>query len=237
MLKIVVPCFGDKSKNLPALIESITSQDIEGSDVEVYFAEDQISDEFKSKIKSIQKENFFFRENKTKKRMYALRNVCRVLDSFEEDCIVGIIDCDDFLWGNDCLSSVLSKHNNGFDCVWTANEFAGIGINFSAPLNNKMDVYSHPWVSSHFKTFKLSDYKNVPKKNFKDADGEWFTACYDQALMLPILHNVLKRGGETKYIDKIHYIYNGPEVIDPESKYRKAQLFNEHFIRSRGYLK
>lgn len=235
MFKIVIPCYGDASDNFDNLIKSINNQIVE-DDVECFFAEDKISSNFKDLLKSLSGNNKFI-ENKRGERLYALKNVCRVLDSFkDDDCIIGIIDGDDYLWGNNCLQNIKNEYDAGLDCVWTANEWEGFGINHSGPLNDSFDdVYAHPWVSSHFKTFKLSDYKSVPKKNFKNLDGNWFEACYDQALMLPILHNVLKRNGKTKYINKVHYIYRGN--IKEESEFRQKQLDYESFIRTRGYLK
>ena len=234
MFKIVIPCHGDNFENLNNLIQSIDNQSFDG-DVECYFAEDELEQNFRNELKSLDK-NKFFVENKSKRRLYALKNVCRVLDSFkDEDCIVGIIDGDDYLWGNNCFQNIKEQYDANFDCVWTANEWEGLGLNHSGPLNDNCDVYSHPWVSRHFKTFKLSDYKSVPKKNFKNLEGDWFEACYDQALMLPIIHNVHKREGKTKYINKVHYIYRGN--IRHKSEFRQKQLDYESFIRTRGYLK
>lgn len=246
MLKILIPCYGNNSDNLDNLISSIDMQDLcPLKDYEVYFLEDEVENEFKdnliSAVSSKNGKGKFLVENNRSRRLYGLFNICRVLDDFIkhhddwEDSIIGIIDSDDQLWGNNCFSNILSEYRNNYDCVWTANEWEGLGLNHSGPLNDKIDVYSHPWVSSHFKTFKLSDYKSIPKKNFKNKDGNWFEACYDQALMLPILHNVIKRGGKTKYLNKVHYIYRGD--IKQESEYRQKQLEYESFIRTRGYLK
>ena len=242
MLKILIPCFGDKSENLSNLINSIDSQ-VTDDDVECYFLEDEISKNFRLDLERLcgGPGNKFLVENNYGKRLYGLYNICRFLDSVDfseesKDPIIGIIDSDDHLWGNDCFENILSQYRIGYDCVWTANELKGIGINFSGPLAYDTDVYTHPWVSSHFKTFKFSDYKKVPKSNFKDEKGSYFKACYDQALMLPILHNIVKRKGKTKFIDKIHYIYNGNLNPDESSEYRKEQLYNEQYIRSRGYL-
>jgi len=237
MFKIVIPCHGNKSNNLESLISSIESQK-HSTKLEYYFLEDQIDKDYKNKIIEFcsGSEKSFFIENTYGARLYGIYNIYRFLSRLNSDCFIGVIDCDDHLWGNDCISNIKLEYDKGFDCVWTANELKGIGVNFSGPLAHDCDVYSHPWVSSHFKTFKLSDFKKVPESNFKDKDGKWFDSCYDQALMLPILHNVFKRGGTTKYINKIHYIYNGTLNPDEESKYRISQLENEHFIRSRGYL-
>ena len=235
MFKIIIPCHGDQSDNFEKLIESIDTQSFKKY-VQFYFAEDRVSPDFKKLLLSLGGNKNFI-ENKTKKRLYALKNICRVLDSFkEDDCIIGIIDGDDYLWGNNCIENIKNQYDSGFGCVWTANEWEGTsGLNHSGPLNDDSDVYSHPWVSSHFKTFLLSDYRSIPKKNFKNLEKKWFEACYDQALMLPIIHNVHKRGGKTKYINKVHYIYRGN--IKHESEFRQKQLDYESFIRTRGYLK
>jgi hypothetical protein len=234
MLKIVIPCNGNKSQNLDRLLNSIKNQS-RFNDCQVYFAEDDINPSFKSKLKSLESP-FNFIENDIREKLYGLRNVCRVLDNLKSDCIIGIIDCDDFLWGNDCFDNIFKEYENGFDCVWTANSMINTGINFSSSLDHSRDVYEQPWVSSHLKTFKLKDYQNVPKSNFLNESGNWFDSCYDQALMLPILHSVLERKGATKYIDKVHYIYNNTDP-SKESRYRTSQLNNEKFIRSRGFLK
>ena len=242
MFKILIPCSGDKLSNLKNLTQSIDSQIVD-SNVECFFLEDEISKKFRLDLEKLcgNSSNKFLVENNFGRRLYGLFNIFRFLDTCdfseeEVDPIIGIIDCDDMLWGKDCLQNIKNQYDLGFDCVWTANELKGLGINYSGPLAQNCDVYSHPWVSSHFKTFKLSDFKSVAHKNFKDSNGDWFQSCYDQALMLPILHNIFKRGGSTKYIDKVHYIYDGTITPDPESNYRKSQLENEHFIRSRGYV-
>lgn len=242
MFKILIPCSGDKYSNLKNLTKSIDNQ-FRDFDVECFFLEDEISKKFRLELEKSCKNSSdkFLVENNYGRRLYGLFNICRFLDDLgksdeERESIIGIVDCDDFLWGNDCLKNIKEQYDNNFDVVWTANELKGFGVNFSAPLNENLDVYKHPWVSSHFKTFKLKHYLSVNQKNFLDKNGEWFTACYDQALMLPILHNVVSSGGKTKYIDKVHYIYNGDLNPDESSKYRKAQLDNESYIRSRGYI-
>ena len=233
MLKVVIPTYGDQRENFPRLKESIDNQAVD-CNVSKYFAEDIIDPEFRNILKKEVGDDFV--PNKSKKRLYALKNVCRVLDSFDdEDCIVGIVDGDDYLWGNDCFQNIIDQYSAGFDCVWTQNDWEGFNLSHSGPINDEIDVYAHPWSSSHFKTFRLSTYRSIKKSNFKNEDGDWFEACYDQALMLPIIHKVHLDGGKTKFIDKIHYIYRGD--IKQESEFRKKQLEYESFIRTRGYLK
>ena len=242
MFKILIPCSGDKSSNLPTLLKSIDNQDVD-TQVECYFLEDQISKNFRKELEDVcsKSRNKFLVENFYGRRLYGLYNICRFLDDLgsskeNQETIIGIIDSDDFLWGNDCFQNIKNEYDKAYDAVWTGNELKGSCVNFSSTLDESIDVYKHSWVCSHFKTFKLKHYLSVNKKNFLDDTGQWFESCYDQALMLPILHNIIKSKGKVKYIDKIHYIYSGTLTPDPTSDYRKSQLKNEDFIRSRGYV-
>jgi len=243
MFKLLIPCFGDQSENLPKLLRSIDSQKTE-FEVESFFLEDEVSKNFRKDLENglSATGHKFLVENNYGRRLFALFNICRFLDSVnfnnekEKDVIIGIIDGDDFLWGNDCIQNVKNEYDKGHGIVWTANEWDKFGLNHSGPYEDTIkDPYSHPWVSSHFKTFKLSDYKKIPQANFKNKEGKWFEACYDQALMLPLLHIVLNSGNSTKYINKSHYIYRGD--IKEDSEFREKQLNYESYIRTRGYLK
>ena len=245
MFKLIIPCYGDQSDNLTNLVKSIDSQKTE-FDLECFFLEEEISENFRERLETLcsgskgKSKNKFLVNNNEYKRRYALKNICHFMNTMdwgnpEKDQIVGIIDGDDFLWGNDCLQNVKNEYDKGFNIVWTANEWDKFGLNHSGPYeDSNKDPYSHTWVSSHFRTFKICDYFSVPESNFKNKEGEWFEACYDQALMLPILHNILKSGGKTKYINKVHYIYRGN--IQEDSEFRKKQLEYESYIRTRGYL-
>ena len=58
MFKIVIPCYGDCSDNFDNLIKSIDSQVVD-DDVECYFAEDIIADNFKKLLKSLNENKKF----------------------------------------------------------------------------------------------------------------------------------------------------------------------------------
>jgi len=232
MLKLIIPCYGDRSKYFNKLIESIDQQEF-NFDYECIFCEDVVSENYRELLKGLSGNKTFI-ENKTKKRIYGLKNVCRVLDDLTEESIIGIIDADDYFWGKDCFQNIKNAYDEGYGCVWTKNEWLGLNLNLSGPINESISIYKQPWKSTHFKTFLLSDYKKVPKSNFLNEKGDWFECTYDQALYLPIIHNVLEEGRKTHYINKTHYIYRGNTSPDPE--YLSLQRHYEGFIRNRGYL-
>ena len=137
MFKILIPCSGDKLSNLKNLTQSIDSQIVD-SNVECFFLEDEVSKKFRLDLEKLcgNPSNKFLVENNFGRRLYGLFNIFRFLDTCdfskeEADPIIGIIDCDDMLWGKDCLQNIKNQYDLGFDCVWTANELKGLGINYS----------------------------------------------------------------------------------------------------------
>ena len=232
-LDIVIPVFGDQSDNFDSLINSIEIQDCKES-YHFHIAEDVIPDEMRLKYQSLDPSLYSFYPNNTGKQLFALQNICRVLDSLSKESIIGIIDGDDHLIGDDCFEKIHKYHNEGFPVVWTANEWDLNGMNHSGPLDDGQNVYDHPWVSSHFRTFRLGLYQSISPVNFQNDDGQFFEKCYDQALMLPIIHMAHILGYKTKYIPQVHYAYKGR--IDHESEGRELQLSYEKFIRKRGYV-
>ena len=169
-------------------------------------------------------------------RLYAVGNTVRVLDSlYEENTIIGIIDADDQLCEKKTLEWINSIYKAGSGVVWTSNIWEPYGINLcSNHLDDSVDVYSHPWVSSHFRTFPLSLYKEINQDNFKDEEGNWMKRCEDQTFMLPIIHKAHQHNLRTFYLEKPCYLYRGYREIGGEE--HQYQLNLERFIRSRGFI-
>ena len=100
-LDIVIPVFGDQSDNFDSLINSIEMQDCKES-YHIHIAEDIIPDEMRLKYQSLDPSVYSFYPNNTDNQLFALQNVCRVLDSLSKESIIGIIDGDDFVRGRCC---------------------------------------------------------------------------------------------------------------------------------------
>ena len=169
-------------------------------------------------------------------RLYAVGNTARVIDSlYEDNTIIGIIDSDDQLCERRTLEWINSIYKQGMGAVWTSNIWEPYGINLcSNHLDDSVNVYEHPWVSSHFRTFPLSTYQEINPKNFKDDNGEWMKRCEDQTFMLPIIHQSHKKDLRTFYLEKPCYLYRGYQEIGGEE--HQYQLSLEKFIRNRGFV-
>jgi len=232
---IVVPLYGDCTSNLYNLINSVKEQDY--ANWEIHLAADLISKETKSECQLWEslEDRITYYPNKQNRRMYALKNICRVVDKLESDSIVGIIDGDDQLMNAQTFNLIQRSYNNGYGVVWTKNIWDQYNVNNSSDhFDDEKNAYDHPWVSSHFRTFPLKYYKLIDKKNFKDQDGGWFQRCYDQALMLPIIELCHRDNRETCCIPKACYIYRGRYNDNGESLAYQQEL--EKFIRKRGYV-
>ncbi len=232
---IVVPLYGDCTSNLYNLINSVKEQDY--ANWEIHLAADLISKETKSECQLWESldNRIKYYPNKYNRRMYALKNICRVVDKLESDSIVGIIDGDDQLMNPQTFNLIQRSYNNGYGVVWTKNIWDQYNVNNSSDhFDDEKNAYEHPWVSSHFRTFPLKYYKLINKKNFKDQDGGWFKRCYDQALMLPIIELCHRDNRETCCIPKACYIYRGRYNDNGESLAYQQEL--EKFIRKRGYI-
>jgi len=226
----IIPTFGE-SQLLNRSIESVLAQDYEN--FSIFVCCDEVSIEKENQIKKDYGDSIYLIGSK-KNRIYALENILRCMPIIQEDSIIGIVDGDDELIRSDTFCMINDQYNNGYGCVWTAHNWDINSVNQSCQLDDNISPYEQKWCSSHFRTFLKNDFLKINKENFKDENGEIFKRTYDQALMLPILHVVLKSGRKTKYIDKNCYLYRGRTQWNTEGN--KYQIQIEKFIRARGYV-
>jgi glycosyltransferase involved in cell wall biosynthesis len=230
-VEIIIPVHG-KAKVGPA-ITSVKWQDYRN--LEVHLAADVVDDETSKALEEMEDYHIEYHPNETGERLYALQNICRVLDLISTESIVGIVDGDDHLMDNSVVSKVVHGYQSGASVVWTGNFWRKTGENCcSGYLPPGVDPYKYPWVSSHFRTFPMELYRKVPKANFFDAEGNWFKRTYDQALMLPILHLAHKKPGWTLFIPERCYMYCGTTEEHSEDWNYQAEI--ERFIRQRGFV-
>jgi len=227
----IVPCF-NASKNIKNIVSSLESQDDDRWSCVII--DDMSTDNTREVISSIKSRKFASIINKEKK--YALRNIVETSRLYEnrDDIIIAVVDGDDQLCNNNAVSILLDEYQRGFEVVWTAHKWDINGMNISKEIPMNVDPYGWQWCSSHLRTFKSSLIKNIPDKNFKDCNRDWFKRGYDQALMLPILSLTKNR----KFIPEVCYQYNINSVsIKNRSWEEKDQISTINIVRARGFLK
>ena len=124
--------------------------------------------------------------------------------------------------------------NEGYDALWTNHRWSFTTHNISQSLPKNADPYKHPWVSSHFKTFRKKLIENVKEENFCGSDGNYFKRIGDQTIYLPVLYNA---GGNWHHEPIVAYHYTidmKPETFQSEDA--KFQKMEGEFLRKRGYV-
>ena len=170
-----------------------------------------------------------------KEKMWEVRNILESLKECKEDDIICRLDGDDWLCDLDILSIINHRYSTmDIDALWTAHRWGFQNYNISGPMEQGVDVYKHPWVSSHFKTFRKSLITSVKDENFRNENGEYFKRIGDQAIYLPVLHNSKKWHFEP--IVSYHYTIDmKPETFQTEdAKFQKSE---GKYLRGRGYVK
>lgn len=174
-----------------------------------------------------------------KEKKWEVANVLKGLELAEANDIVCRIDPDDYLCDLDALRIIDGVYDQtGCDALWTMHRWFDdkrvTTFNISAPMAEGADPYKHPWVSSHFKTFRASVMAKVSDKNFRGSDGEYIRRAGDQAVYLPILHQAKKR----VFLPHVTYAYRcnmDPETFQtPDAKFQAEEA---EFLRKRGFVK
>lgn len=169
-------------------------------------------------------------------KQWEVSNVLLGVSMCEDNDIVCRIDADDYLSELDALTYLNALYNqSGAEALWTAHRWGFTDQNISGPMPPTADVYKHPWVSSHLKTFRKYLLNGVNDENFRGEDGNYIRRAGDQCIYLPALHNTHKRG----FVPRVMYHYNiktdDPSIFQTsDAKFQKSEA---EFIRHRGYVK
>lgn len=165
----------------------------------------------------------------TENVLYGIKNFTN------DDDIVCRIDADDYLCDLDALW-ILNQYYNQTqsDVIWTMHRWGLSDGNISNKMNNDVDPYEHPWVTSHLKTFKRHLLNDVSIDNFKNQDGDFVKRCGDQAIYLPVLYKTNKR----LFVPRVLYHYT-IKNNDPSIYHTDDAIFQKNeadFIRNRGFV-
>lgn len=184
--------------------------------------------------------DYFQLENKIEiqsntEKKWEVQNVLEMISQCNDNDVICRLDADDWLTDTDILTILNHRYDvDGFDTIWTAHRWGFSNMNISNQLPDGADVYRHPWVTSHFKTFRKSLINDVSDLNFRGIDGKYFKRIGDQAIYLPVLHQSKKKRFEP--IVAYHYTIDmKPETFNSEdAKFQKSEA---DFLRGRGFIK
>lgn len=173
-------------------------------------------------------------------KKWEVENTLIALNMCDDDAIVGRLDMDDYLIDNTVLEQLnsLYSQNPNVEAIWTSHRWFSkdglTGTNISAQLPPGADPYKHPWVSSHFKTWRKYVSNNVSDANYRGVDGEYFKRIGDQAFYLPVLKLAKQKG----HFPLVAYAYRCDQSAETfQTEDAKFQAAEAQYLRSRGFIK
>ena len=169
-----------------------------------------------------------------------VRNTIDAVKSIDDNEIVCRLDGGDWLTENDALHIIDHVYKAEDPAVlWTMHRWAYTTKNISGPLSTPTaNVYEHPWVSSHLKTFRSNAMNDINIENYKGESGEWITIGCDQAIFLPMMHKALLDARKRLFLPLVCYHYN-INLEDPNlftSDRSIEQKSSAEWVRARGYV-
>jgi len=226
------------SKTLARMLHSVYGQSYQNW--HIYLIDDVSDATERSKMSKIindfQKMNFAITTTWNEEKKWEVANVLYGLKQVQHNAIVARLDSDDYLIDLDALHLINEMYmKSECEALWTAHSWEfDASRNISAAMQQGIDPYKHPWVSSHLKTFRRYLLDNVPYENFLNQNGDIIKRAGDQAIYLPALHRSKLSG----YFPRLTYHYSineqgGAVYHTDDARFQKSEA---DFLRNRGYV-
>jgi glycosyltransferase involved in cell wall biosynthesis len=155
------------------------------------------------------------------KNVKALKNI---VDGFnilsceqDPDCVMMVIDGDDFLFSDSSLSVIEAAYQQNPQLLLTYGDWIGHPYGdrsncrpYSADVIRNSDYRNSDFWASHLRTFKSRLWYSISDEDLKDQEGNYFTAGWDVAFMIPMLEMAQERH---MYLPYVLYCYNKENPI------------------------
>ena len=235
--KLIAPMY-NASDTLGRMLHSLYGQSYENW--HLFLIDDVSSNEHREKCRSILSSFEQMTPGKVsvvwnEEKKWEVANVLLGISKCDEEDIVCRIDADDWLVDLDALAIIDHFYDRTqCDILWTAHRWGLSDKNISGHMDNNVDPYSHPWVSSHFKTLRKRLLSSVSDENYRGEDGQYIRRAGDQAIYLPALHNSKSR----VFLPRVMYHYTINDVpetyMTDDARFQRDEAL---FLRRRGYVK
>ena len=203
MIKIV-SCFWNAKNYLKTYIDSIKIQNYK--DFEVFLIDDVSTDNGSDLVKELTHNDDRFKLIENTEKKFKLRNLDELISNFDDEDIVVEVDADDFLLGNDVLSLINKIYSDGNTWLTNGSFMYSNGIQGFSQKCNPDTIRTDDFRFSHLRTWKSFLWKNIPKENFLDNNGDYYKSGADVAYSFPLLELCGEK--HYKFINKVLYVYN-----------------------------
>jgi len=163
-----------------------------------------------------------------------LQNSTKFLIVNPNDIII-LVDLDDWL-AHDHVLERINKIYNETDCWLTYGSYlmlsrnVMLGREYPENIVKEKKFREHEWLAYHPQTFKGFLWLNLDKDYFKDIDGKYMRACYDQTILLPMLE--MCPYNKIKFIKEYLYVYNDGNPLNIDRLNETYQKSCEAYTRS-----
>ena len=194
-------------------IESLSRQKY--SNFEIIFVDDSSDDDtFSIALSLLEK---YFEGNyvaiRNEKTIGKAANAFLNLKNADAD-FVAILDGDDRLIDDTILGEFASYYRQEYDVVYSNYKTNDGRVGFNDHLNPQISPRQQGWKTSHFFSFRLNLFKNIPESYFKDENEQWLTSACDFSIAFPVLDQTRRY----KYIPRISYEYTANNVTSHHNK-------------------
>lgn len=159
-----------------------------------------------------------------KKRCYSLLNAYHLISKYatNSNAIIINLDGDDWLPHSICLSQLATIYSSNptlqmtyGDClIWDGHikkrsciaQLETLNKPYPKQTIEKNTFRSEQFLPLHPRTWKVSLFKSIPKKEFLDSNGKWLRFAEDMALFFPMLEKI--KPSEYKVLKNPLYVYN-----------------------------
>lgn len=201
-------------------IDSVLSQDY--LNYKILFVDDA-SDYTKNQKKYIKRKLLNHKVVFNSIRKYSLGNSFEIIHKYakKDDAIIFNLDGDDWLLPNalNIVANVYQKHQKcqltyGQCLIWDGDEiyrkssrylFPRINTRYPKQIEKHKSYRLEPFRPLHPRTWKVSLFKSISKKEFLDSRGKWLRFPEDQAMFYPMLEKI---NDNYIVIKKSIYVYN-----------------------------
>jgi hypothetical protein len=135
----------------------------------------------------------------------ALENLNSVVMDLPRDEVVAMVDGDDYLPHDHCLSVVKRAHEAGAWLTWGSFVFADGRPGIAAPHPPGEDPRESPWRMSHLKSFRAGLFQSIRTEDLR-RNGDWLVHARDLAIMFPMFD--LCPPSRRHFISDVIYVYD-----------------------------
>jgi hypothetical protein len=180
-----------------------------------------------------------FKLIKNDEKRYALKNISDAINASDadDDDVIILLDGDDWFASGLTLGH-LNTHYEDNECWMTYGSYVmhPYGVKGPEPSAYPQDIIDNntyrkdAWRASHLRTFRKKIWDKVNKKDFQDADGNFYKMAYDQAIMLPLIE---MSGDKCKYLEDILHVYNKENPLNVDKIKAQEQAATAKEIRAK----